>query len=923
MGRKKLEYESPVDKLVNFFKDERTKFALGLGMMLLTVIALLGFVSYLFTWKEDQSKFEIGIFRFLFNSDVEVANSGSKIGALLAHIFIHNLLGVPAFAFLWIFALAALKVFKFEPAPFWPTVKHSLIWMVWSSVFLSMIFGNDSFFLGGVFGYEVDRWFESVIGKFGTALFLLICAGAIIMMTFENSVSWVKIFGDDLRRHRNLKNAWQTANTFAKSMTETQKLNAEKQQGNTSSRTRTKNDDNDNYDEVIFEEDNRGDDNSLNSPINTPKPDGGSKGIGSFVRDIFSGGKDYVGKDQKIDFNDRQQQPQQPQPQQNTGARQPESTESNGPNSVKERYVIGGTNTADNTDGIDFEVEDNTEDEQQPEVQFDAPDPDVQPSEVTPGTSSFTATATSTEGEAMPLEVEKNHDITVTDISNLPPYDPTLDLSDYKLPPVSLLNHLDNKKTVSDAELTENKTKIVNVLKDFRIKLTKIKANIGPTVTLYELTPAPGVKISKIKSLEDDIMMNLKATGIRIIAPIPGRGTVGIEVPNQNPEIVTMESLITSAAFQNSKYELPLAIGKTISNESYVIDLTKCPHLLVAGATGQGKSVGLNAIIASILYKKHPAQVKFVLVDPKKVELTLYKKIEKHYLAKLPESEDAIITDVEKVKQTLNSLTVEMDNRYDLLKEAACRNIKEYNAKFIARRLNPARGHKFLPYIIVVIDEFADLIMTAGKEVEKPLARIAQLARAIGIHLIVATQRPTTNIITGTIKANFPSRIAFKVSSAVDSKTILDTTGANHLIGRGDMLVQYGSDGITRLQCAFIDTPELEQITEFIGSQRGYPTTYELPEPDIEAGDEAEAVDLSKRDSMFEEAARIIVTTQQGSTSMLQRKLEIGYNRAGRIMDQLEAAGIVGPAEGSKPRKVYIDSEYALSQFIENLDRSL
>jgi S-DNA-T family DNA segregation ATPase FtsK/SpoIIIE len=418
-------------------------------------------------------------------------------------------------------------------------------------------------------------------------------------------------------------------------------------------------------------------------------------------------------------------------------------------------------------------------------------------------------------------------------------------------------------------------------------------------------------------------MMDLKAIGIRIIAPIPGRGTVGIEVPNKNPEIVTMESLITSAAFQNSKYELPLAIGKTISNESYVIDLAKCPHLLVAGATGQGKSVGLNAIIASILYKKHPAEVKFVLVDPKKVELTLYNKIEKHYLAKLPESEDAIITDVDKVKQTLNSLTVEMDNRYDLLKEAECRNIKEYNAKFIARRLNPERGHKFLPYIIVVIDEFADLIMTAGKEVEKPLARIAQLARAIGIHLIVATQRPTTNIITGTIKANFPSRIAFKVSSAVDSKTILDTTGANHLIGRGDMLVQYGSDGITRLQCAFIDTPELEKITEFIGSQRGYPTTYELPEPDIEAGDEGEAVDLSKRDSMFEEAARIIVTTQQGSTSMLQRKLEIGYNRAGRIMDQLEAAGIVGPAEGSKPRKVYLDSEYALEQFIQNLDRSL
>ncbi len=926
MGRKKLEYVSPIEKVVNFFQDEKVRFIIGLGLVLLTVISFLGFFSYLFTWKEDQSKFDVGIFRFMFNSDIEVVNSGKKAGALLAHIFIHNLFGIPSFAFLWLFALATFKVFRYEPFPFWATVKHTLIWMVWSSVFLSMIFGNDSFFFGGVFGYEVDRWFESVIGKIGTILFLLICAGAIIMATFENSVSWVKIFGDDLRRHRNIKTAWTAANTFAKSMTETQRLNAERQQGNPSSRPRPKNEDNDNYDDVIFEDDNRGDDNMLNSPINTPKQ-GGNKGIGGFVRDMFSGGKDYVGKDQKIDFNEprqsQQTQPQQPSP----SSRRQDSTEPAGPNSITERYVLGGDNPSntpnDNNDGIDFEVEDTTDEMDEKDVQFAAPDPDVQPSEVTPGSTSFSATATGGDGDSMPLEVETNHDITVSDISNLPPYDPTLDLSDYKLPSVSLLNHLDNKKTVSDAELTENKTKIVNVLKDFRIKLIKIKANIGPTVTLYELTPAPGVKISKIKSLEDDIMMNLKATGIRIIAPIPGRGTVGIEVPNKNPEIVTMESLITSAAFQNSKYELPLAIGKTISNESYVIDLTKCPHLLVAGATGQGKSVGLNAIIASILYKKHPAQVKFVLVDPKKVELTLYKKIEKHYLAKLPESEDAIITDVEKVKQTLNSLTVEMDNRYDLLKEAECRNIKEYNAKFIARRLNPERGHKFLPYIIVVIDEFADLIMTAGKEVEKPLARIAQLARAIGIHLIVATQRPTTNIITGTIKANFPSRIAFKVSSAVDSKTILDTTGANHLIGRGDMLVQYGGDGITRLQCAFIDTPELEKITEYIGSQRGYPTTYELPEPDIEVGDEAEAVDLSKRDSMFEEAARIIVSTQQGSTSMLQRKLEIGYNRAGRIMDQLEAAGIVGPAEGSKPRKVYIDSEYALEQFIQNLDRSL
>ena len=399
---------------------------------------------------------------------------------------------------------------------------------------------------------------------------------------------------------------------------------------------------------------------------------------------------------------------------------------------------------------------------------------------------------------------------------------------------------------------------------------------------------------------------------------MPGRGTVGIEVPNKNPEIVSMRSLVASTKFQESKYELPIALGKDISNQSYVMDLTKCPHLLVAGATGQGKSVGLNTIVASILYRKHPAQVKFVLVDPKKVELTLYNNIEKHYLAKLPDSEDAIITDVDKVKETLNSLTVEMTNRYDLLKEAGVRNIKEYNEKFIARRLNPEKGHKYLPYIVLIIDEFADLIMTAGKEIEKPIARIAQLARAIGIHMIVATQRPTTNIITGLIKANFPTRIAFKVSSMMDSRTILDCSGAQHLIGRGDMLISNGSD-LTRLQCAFIDTPELERITKFIGDQQGYPFTFELPEPDIEPSEGGEAVDLSKRDPLFEEAARLIVISQQGSTSLLQRKMEIGYNRAGRIMDQLEAAGIVGPNEGSKARSVNYTSEYDLMQFLNRL----
>jgi len=482
----------------------------------------------------------------------------------------------------------------------------------------------------------------------------------------------------------------------------------------------------------------------------------------------------------------------------------------------------------------------------------------------------------------------------------------------------SLAEHSSGNSEVTNEELISNKNKIVETLANYKIEITKIKATIGPTITLYEIIPAPGVRISKIKNLEDDIALSLAALGIRIIAPMPGRGTIGIEVPNQKPEIVSMRSIISSSKFQESKYDIPIAIGKTISNESYVFDLTKMPHMLVAGATGQGKSVGLNAIIASVLYKKHPSQVKFVLVDPKKVELTLYEKIERHYLAKLPDMEESIITDNQKVISTLNSLNVEMDNRYNLLKDAQCRNIKEYNTKFISRRLNPEKGHRYLPYIILIIDEFADLIMTAGKEVELPIARLAQLARAIGIHLIVATQRPSTNIITGVIKANFPVRMAFKVASMVDSRTILDSPGANQLIGRGDMLITQGSD-LIRLQCAFIDTPELERITSFIGNQRGYPSAFLLPEPDIESSGGANDVDLSQRDDLFEDAARIVVVNQQGSTSLIQRKLSIGYNRAGRIIDQLEAAGIVGPFEGSKARQVLYSDEYSLEQYLRSL----
>lgn len=499
-------------------------------------------------------------------------------------------------------------------------------------------------------------------------------------------------------------------------------------------------------------------------------------------------------------------------------------------------------------------------------------------------------------------------------------YDPTLELASYVKPPIELMdNHMRNVN-VTQEELVENKNRIVTTLENFGIKIDTIEATIGPTVTLYEIIPAPGVRISKIKNLEDDIALSLSALGIRIIAPIPGKGTIGIEVPNKDKEVVSMYSVIKSAKFQDSKAELPIALGKTIQNETFVLDLAKMPHLLVAGATGQGKSVGLNAIITSLLYKKHPSELKFVLVDPKKVELTLYARLEKHFLAKLPDAPEAIITDTQKVIYTLNSLCIEMDSRYDLLKAAKVRNISEYNDKFINRRLNPNKGHRFLPYFVVVVDEFADLIMTAGREIETPIARIAQLARAVGIHLIIATQRPTTNIITGVIKANFPARIAFRVSSMIDSRTILDSPGANQLVGKGDMLVSTGSE-VTRVQCAFIDTPEVDRIAEHIGSQRGYPTAYELPEyvPEGEASSSLSSEDMGKRDSLFEEVARYVVANDNGSASTIQRKFSIGFNRAGRIVDQLEAAGILGRPEGSKPRQVLIQDPMSLEMLLDNM----
>jgi len=547
------------------------------------------------------------------------------------------------------------------------------------------------------------------------------------------------------------------------------------------------------------------------------------------------------------------------------------------------------------------------------------PEPEMVIPDLSPGPSAIKIEEES-EGDTIDVQVEVHQELVEDDkainkkVKDFGEYDPTLDLSKFQLPKIDLLQQYgDGQITFDKDEIEANKNRIVETLQNYNIDIKEIKATIGPTVTLYEIVPAAGIRISKIKNLEDDIALSLAALGIRIIAPIPGKGTIGIEVPNANPQVVSMRQVIASKKFQEAKMELPVAMGRTITNENFIFDLAKMPHLLMAGATGQGKSVGLNAMLTSLLYKKHPSQLKFVLVDPKKVELTLYNKIERHYLAILPDSDEAIITDTTKVVHTLNSLCIEMDNRYDLLKSAMVRNIKEYNAKFIARRLNPEEGHKYLPYIVLVIDEFADLIMTAGKEVEMPIARLAQLARAIGIHLIVATQRPSVNVITGIIKANFPARAAFRVTSKIDSRTILDAGGADQLIGKGDMLFSQGSD-LVRIQCAFVDTPEVEEICDFIGNQQAYPTAYQLPEYVGEEGGGIGDIDPSERDALFADAARLVVQTQQGSTSMIQRKLKLGYNRAGRIVDQLEAAGILGPFEGSKARQVLVPDEMALEQ---------
>ncbi len=832
-------------RIKEIINNEKYRFLFGLAILFFAVYVAISFISFLFTWQVDQSKFDLNFFEY-FGSDVTVQNWMGKLGAIISKTFIHKWFGLSAVGFIYIFSLIGLSFMKIKINNYKKLITYTLIGLIWGSIALSFLFGDALFYLGGAYGYLFTQWFIGILGKFGTGFVIFISAITFVFATIEESFDWTKNFFKNIASNKNLKIAFSDTNKRIKEKTKKikdefkfEKLNENEDKNETL---------NDNNNEELNDEDNVKEKRQLVFDLDTNLP----------LRTVN-----------------------------------------------KNNFILKEDKENEDEENLGFEVNNTNEDKEEEKLNID----------------NDTEKLDDKLNNRHLLEVQKNEDILLENVEQMEDFDPTLELSTFKLPPIELLeDHKATNSEVTNEELLENKNKIVETLANYKIQITKIKATIGPTITLYEIIPAPGVRISKIRNLEDDIALSLAALGIRIIAPMPGRGTIGIEVPNQNPAIVSMKSVISSANFQNTKFDLPIVMGKTISNESYVFDLTKMPHLLVAGATGQGKSVGLNAILTSLLYKKHPSELKFVLIDPKKVELTLYERIEKHYLAKLPDSEEAIITENQKVVLTLNSLNVEMDNRYRMLKDAKVRNIKEYNAKFIARKLNPEKGHGYLPYIVLVIDEFADLIMTAGKEVELPIARIAQLARAIGIHLIVATQRPSTNIITGVIKANFPARIAFKVASMIDSRTILDSPGANQLIGRGDMLMTKGSD-LIRMQCAFVDTPELESITRFIGDQKGYSSAFDLPEPELEMDEGGPgAVDLSKRDKLFEDSARIIVMNQQGSTSMIQRKLAIGYNRAGRIMDQLEAAGIVGGSQGSKAREVFYQDELSLEQLFKSLD---
>jgi len=829
------------------FADERLRLITGLLFVFFSLFALLAFISYFMTWKEDQSLVDLSIGEIYEQSGAEIGNWAGKAGLVLSSLFIHKWFGIASLGFLLITFLAGLHLWKIRPLPFWQTTKNTLIIIILASAFLGYFFGDRWFILGGGHGYFITQWLNTMLGKAGTILFLLLITFVFVLYRFRQLYLMLRNKVENIRSGHNKAQEEQPEEAH----TDDAYLNEPPQ------------------------EDFQSDEADTSEHIDNEKKD----------------------TNNNIDFEVEEAQNEEEQ----VYEREPESA------SAEE--IDNDTNQKQGN-GFDDNLMDIN-------VSYKGDE------EATPGQREKTQQEDDQENE-IGMEVEQTKDEEVVKkskpLERQGKYDPRRDLEHYKMPTFDMLPKIEQKNSpqrVSQEELEANKQRIVETLGNYNITIDKIKATIGPTVTLYEIIPAPGVRISKIKNLEDDIALSLAALGIRIIAPMPGKGTVGIEVPNQNPEIVSMHSVIASKRFQESEMQLPVALGKTITNETFVMDLTKLPHLLVAGATGQGKSVGLNVILTSLLYKKHPSELKLVLVDPKKVELSLYNKIDKHFLAQVPDAEEPIITDTQKVIDTLNSLTVEMDNRYDLLKNAHARSLKEYNKKFIERKLNPENGHRFLPYFVIVVDEYADLIMTAGKEIEKPIARLAQKARAIGIHLIIATQRPTTNIITGVIKANFPARIAFRVISGVDSKTILDGPGANQLIGRGDMLISTGAEPL-RLQCAFVDTPELEKIMDHISEQQSYGQPYELPELQHESSG-AGMADLEKRDALFEEAARLIVVHQQGSTSLIQRKFSIVYNSAGRIVDQLEAAGIVGPFEGSKARQVLIPDEYALEQHLSKI----
>jgi S-DNA-T family DNA segregation ATPase FtsK/SpoIIIE len=824
----KPEKEEKID-LKKLARDERTWKITGAFFILISLFLFISFISYFFTWKEDQSYVSQGA-SILFDNTAKVNNLLGRLGAYVSHSLIRNGFGIASFFICSFFFVVGVNLlFSKKVFSVWRNLRYVVVGIIVISVSLAFVFSNSVFAYGGAVGSMISNWLMSLMGTIGTAALLFVAFFAYIIWQFNPVFHWPRKIqsvtaGNHQQAVEQLVLTGQTVND----------LYAENH-GNSL----------------------KGDAKLFIPTDTTAQPSHDLK-IVEKDEDDYEVGNAYedplVTKEVVADMLHQRDVP------------------AEDPIVAKPKIRV----PAKSAEQVELEIKTPTEEEAEAETK------------------------------------EKTYE-------ELPPYEPTLDLRDYKYPRLDLLEtHGSEKITMDPRELENNKNQIIATLKNYDIEIQRITAQVGPTVTLYEVVPAPGIRISRIKNLEDDIALSLAALGIRIIAPIPGKGTIGIEVPNVKKSVVSMKTLLASEKFQYNNYALPIAIGKKIDNDNFIVDLASMPHLLMAGATGQGKSVGVNAILVSLLYKKHPSQLKFVLIDPKKVELSLYNKIEKHFLAKLPGEEDAIITDTKKVINTLNALCIEMDNRYDLLKEAGARNIREYNEKFIKRRLNPQKGHQYLPFIVLVIDEFADMIMTAGKEIEMPIARLAQLARAVGIHLIIATQRPSVNIITGTIKANFPSRIAFKVSSKIDSRTILDMGGAEQLIGKGDMLISHHGE-ITRLQCAFVDTPEIDGIVDFIGEQRGYPQAFLLPEYIDEKDLEGRDFDLNDRDPLFEDAARLIVQNQVGSTSLLQRRMKLGYNRAGRLMDQLEAFRIVGPSQGSKARDVLVKTEAELNELLQTL----